>query len=288
MSLISNEYQELVLDEVASYKGITHPVKAGFWERLLRRRLPISSLHPNPDDEFSNPDVGPSYSIIAEYITQWKRFRESRQAAPGDKITVEKMSVGGYMLLDGHHRWYAARRVGIETLRVSIVNVTPIEEVILAMQRSKGRLCASLDLDEVLLTDSSAADSALPAVLRRFQKKALRKNAAMLVRELKSLGFDVWVYTGSFVNDSDIRKLFRFLGVKADGIVSGLKNESARAKLRKAFTEKYELSVHIDLEGVICVNTKTKQYESADITGEWATGAVSALKGLESIRNYSK
>ena len=48
----SEDYQRLVLDELKTYAGICKPVKSSILARILIHRLPIKSLHPNPDAEF--------------------------------------------------------------------------------------------------------------------------------------------------------------------------------------------------------------------------------------------
>jgi len=53
------------------YGDIMVPVQAGLPERLLVRKAPVSKLHPNPDDEFCNPSIGPNYKIISNPVCQF-------------------------------------------------------------------------------------------------------------------------------------------------------------------------------------------------------------------------
>lgn len=84
---------------------------------LLTHKASCNKLHPNPTDEFCMPKIGPSYRIISGYE---KKFREainngeSPEKGWGDPIIVEKMYPDGYMILNGHHRWAAATRLGLK------------------------------------------------------------------------------------------------------------------------------------------------------------------------------
>ena len=140
----------------------------------------------------------------------------------------------------------------------------------------------SFDLDEVLLTQNAKdADRPLPVVFRYVMKSGLRKRAPALIQELQHLGFDVWVYSSGFVAEDKLRKMFKFHGVQVDGIVNGLRNQQARETFRKAFTEQYELSVHIDNEDVLAVNTRTKDYEETAVNADnndWSAKSLAAVK----------
>ena len=289
MPMVSQEYQTLVLDDLAAYDGLVHPVKASLPERVLRRRLPLTMIHPNPIDEFCDPKIGPSYSVISRYEAEWRKALQHHQDPELESLYVEKLSSGEFRLLDGHHRWMAAHRLGFRSFKVRILNVTPVDEIVSAVARSERRLCVSFDLDEVLLTDggSAAADGRMPMRTGCFKGKTLRKNAELLIEELHRAGCDVWVYTGSYIEEADLRRLLRAHRAEADGIVSGLKHPQSREKLRRAFSEKYELSLHIDTESIVCVDTRTKEYEVAEIAGDeigWAARAIGAVKRLERLQ----
>jgi hypothetical protein len=65
--VVTEEYRKTVLDDLERLKGISHVRKAGMLEQLLVRQVPIEKLHPNPDDEFSDPAIGPNYDIVKQY-----------------------------------------------------------------------------------------------------------------------------------------------------------------------------------------------------------------------------
>ena len=120
------DYQRLVLDEVHSYKGLAHPVQANLFERLFTRKLPTEALHPNPDDEFTHEEIGPCAEKMSQYVDEWGRTLSNHVKPDIEPLSVEKTSIGGYMLLDGHHRWFAACKLRIPALPVRVMNVTPI------------------------------------------------------------------------------------------------------------------------------------------------------------------
>ncbi len=286
MAGVTEEYQRLVLDDIKNYGQLYHPLKAGFLERLILRKLPLSKLHPNPQDEFSSESIGPNYGIVSRYEKKFLNKRTNGNVVdndPDDPIYVEKISTGGYMILNGHHRWLAAKRINLGWMPVRIVNVTTEEEVLATVASSDRELCASIDLDEVLLTDGTIypAQKKLLFPFNRVYKKSLRKNVAILIRELRRIGFDVWVYTGEYYSNLYINTLFRLHGAKVDGIINGVKRKGTMRDYRKAFTDKYRTILHIDNHNVICVKKNTKEYEIYPIDSEhqdWASEVIMRLK----------
>lgn len=283
MAAVTDEYRTLVIEDIETYKGLNQPLKTNLLFRLIIHWMDINKLHPNPDDEFSMPEIGPNYGIIGDYEKQFRKNIFHAQTPLEERLTVEKMSTGGYMLLNGHHRWMAARRVDLKKVPVEIVNVTPEEEIIELIKNSDKEKCVSFDLDEVLLTDDN-----VKFPLNLIYKKTLKKNAAVLIKELREMGFDVWVYTGNYYSKQYIEFLFNVNHTKVDGVVSGMKNKKSSGKLKDAFREKYNISLHIDNESIICVDTKTKEYEVIDINANedsWAAEAMTHLLKIDSIKN---
>jgi len=282
MAAANDIYKRLVTDDIAAYTGLIHPVRAGLPERLFIRSLPIGRIHPNPNDEFTHADVGPNHEIVSRYADKWSMLLRHGHAPEIEPLCVEKMSAGDYMLLDGHHRWYAAHRLSLRKLPVHVMNVTPVEKNLGVISSSARHMCVSIDLDEVLLTASpDLADKKLPMSFGHYIGRGMRKNAPLLIRELQALGFDVWVYSSGYMPEDALRKLFRYHGVTVDGIVGGLKNKQVRTAFRKAFTEKYDVSVHIDNSGIICVDTRSKAYDIIDIGAgqtDWGAKSFAAVK----------
>lgn len=286
MEIVNEEFQELVLDEVKTYATLNHPVRASLPERLLVRRVRVSRLHPNPQDEFSLVSVGPNYGIVSDYVrmfTEELRGKAPRDSLFDDPLMVEKMSVGGYMILNGHHRWLAAKRLHIKKLAVRILNVSSVEEIISTVNKASRNLCASFDLDEILLTDGSEIPEhkQLPFPFQKMYPKTLRRNVPALIQELHRMGFDVWVYSGEYFSEAYIRRLFRLYGVKVDGVIVGMGRSSKHKPIREAFAQKYRCILHADNQGAVLVKTSTREYESFDIDSvheDWASEVIQRLR----------
>ena len=117
----------------------------------------------------------------------------------------------------------------------------------------------SFDLDEVLFIspETHKTEPPLPFPLRRIFQERLRLGTPELIRALQAQGYEVWVYTSSFRSEHYIRTLFRFYGVRFDGIVNGNRHlkEVQRDKrdiLPQKLPNRYRISLHVDDETVIC------------------------------------
>jgi len=288
----SADYQKWVLDDIRSYRDIVRPVKSSVITRLFVKKLPVNMLHPNPEDEFCDPKIGPNEGIVSNYIATFARATKRGQKPEMGKLIVEKMSTGGYMLLNGHHRWMPAVKMHLASMPVSIVNTSVEEEIIAKLNQSEKIWCVSFDLDEVLLTDcgSDLAERKLPIPYRFIFKKTLRKKAAALIGELQRLGFDVWVYSGSAISEEEINRLMSLHGVKVNGIVSFVKGKKTSNVLKQEFRKKYALSVHIDNESVVWVNTSTHDYDSIaiDSGANWADDAFTTVHDLDAVKAGEK
>ena len=86
----------------AVQEGGSKYVKASFWERIRTKTAKVGDINPNPLDEFSNPKIGPNESA--------------------EPIEVQKLSSGGYEIVNGHHRWLAAIKTGLKDVPIKIVN----------------------------------------------------------------------------------------------------------------------------------------------------------------------
>jgi hypothetical protein len=61
------QFQEYLANEVRKVQGVYVPIHAGIIRRLLVRKTSLKRLHPNPDDEFCFPKIGPNYEIVSGY-----------------------------------------------------------------------------------------------------------------------------------------------------------------------------------------------------------------------------
>ncbi|MCR4903973.1 MAG: hypothetical protein K6A23_14030 [Butyrivibrio sp.] len=280
MPQITNEYQKKVLDDLKNYDGISHPVKAALWERLLIHKVPAADLHPNPVDEFSDPEIGPNYTIVKNYFEMIENIKRHPGAEPLERIVVEKMSVGGYMILNGHHRWLAASRYKDMKVGVDIVNVTQPQDIKNAIEKSNNIYCAAIDLDEVLMCDGNETGRELIFPLKLFYPGFIRKNSSELIKELQHKGFDVWVYTGSYHSAEHIKALLGFHNIHVTGIINGVKSKKKPGSLFESFKKKYKVLTHIDTESVTWVDVNTKDYDIIEVSSgnEWANQVANKLK----------
>ena len=110
-----NQYKNTGKTNTCSGDGADKYQKSSIWERVTKRKVNINELKVNPLDEFSNPKIGPCESAISKYIKEIKTT--GKLSSP---IEVQKLSSGGYEIVNGHHRWEAARRTGLKTVPIVI------------------------------------------------------------------------------------------------------------------------------------------------------------------------
>ena len=115
-------FMKKVQEDVEKYNGRRELTRANLIDILTVRHLPPERLHVNPDDDFANPEVGPNERIVGKYMEEAKREMAVGEMSFEDPIMVAKMKAGDYMIVNGHHRWAAAVRVGLKEVRVVIVN----------------------------------------------------------------------------------------------------------------------------------------------------------------------
>ena len=118
----TDKLKKRVMDDVAKYKGRREVVKAGILEILTVRYLSPDQMHPNPEDVFCDPDVGPNDEIVENYIEIAKKNLINGTDSFDDPIMVAKMKEGDYMIVNGHHRWAAAVKTELSRVRVVIAN----------------------------------------------------------------------------------------------------------------------------------------------------------------------
>ena len=133
------------------------------------------------------------------------------------------------------------------------------------MEKQKDKMRVSFDLDEVLFVSPAThkTEPPLPFPLNRIYRERLRLGTPALIRTLRKMGYEVWIYTSSFRSERYIRHLFRLYGVVLDGIVNGTRHlrEVQRGHsetLPQKMPGRYRISLHIDDEAVIC--TMGRQY----------------------------
>ena len=284
-------FDEFIASEVKKYKGVYVPVKAGILQRALIRWAPCASLHPNPDDEFCSPKVGPNYQIISEYMYSFRLERQSSKQYCEEPLIVEKIRPDGYMILNGHHRWAAALQLGFRRIPIEVVDLTQEMDIRNILQYSEHDKRVTLDLDEVVFRPEgdNLAEKPLPFPLRNIYKQRLRLGIPALFHYLNKKGYDIWVYSAGYYSADYIQRLFRKYGVHVNGAVTGTgrktgEDREIRRELEALITAKYLETVHIDDAAVLRIFSQTKQVEEYNLgegTEAWSKGVIDVMETFE-------
>ncbi|MBO7709865.1 MAG: ParB N-terminal domain-containing protein [Lachnospiraceae bacterium] len=122
MASQTRNLQQRIKNDIESYHGNPDTVKPGVLEKMGTKKVPPARLHANPDDEFSDPRIGPNDSIISNYsqIARWNH--SSGMPVYEEPIMVNKLRQGDYLILNGHHRWAGALQANVPTVRIKILD----------------------------------------------------------------------------------------------------------------------------------------------------------------------
>ena len=227
MSESDKRLARLLSEELARYKSIYVPVKSSLLRRALIRKVRCKKLHPNPNDEFCLPEVGPNYAIISKYEQQFLSPKTVgytgglKYSEDDEALTIERIRPDGYMILNGHHRWAAAYRIGKRRVPVKIVNLTHEEDILASLHKSSNTRRVTLDLDEVVFRNQkgAASEKQLPFPLSLRFREPLRLGVPALFRFLKRNGYDVWVYTSKYASVDYLNHYFKAYRTWVSGVV---------------------------------------------------------------------
>jgi len=117
-----DSFMKRVQEDIAKYGNKRSVIRASIVDILTVKKLSPDQMHANPDDDFSNPKVGPNEEIVDMYIEEAQKNMVSGMTSFEEPIMVAKMDHGDYMIVNGHHRWAAAIKVGLDKVRVIVVN----------------------------------------------------------------------------------------------------------------------------------------------------------------------
>ena len=121
--MAANSFMKRMQEDIQRYKDRRETVRVGLIERLMVKKISPELLHPNPDDEFTYVNIGPSERIIEQYAKEARRRQDLNLDIFEEPVLIQKMEyTGEYIILNGHHRWAAALKARIPKIRVSIVN----------------------------------------------------------------------------------------------------------------------------------------------------------------------
>ncbi len=283
-------FDEYLAQEIESSKGVYFPVKTGILRRLLVRQTRCDNLHPNPEDEFCMPKIGPNYKIISSYQQQYvDALKTSHHYYEGEPIIVERTHPEGYRIVNGHHRWAAALRIGAAQIPIRIVNLTHEEDVRKILANSLHTKRAALDLDEVIFQEDGPLENELPFPWNKLYKDRIRLGVPALFHCLAKNGYDIWLYSAKYYSTDYIQNLFGKYHVRIDGVMTAI-GKRAKAtgddgkKLEKLITDKYLYTVHIDKDSVIQVIKGTKEFRDFPLSGEaadWSKEVMDAIAEIE-------
>lgn len=269
------QFERFIAEEIEKEKGLYIPVKAGMMERMTVKSAPCTSLHPNPDDEFCFPEVGPSYRIISQYVDAINQNQRKGLPIFDEPVIVEKVRPDGYMLLNGHHRWAAALKLGIKSIPIKIVNLPLESDIKKMLENAKHDRRVTLDLDEVVFREPEDPEvEVLPkASLAKKYPKRLRLGIPALFHFLTKNGYDIWVYSANYYSIDDIKDYFKQYAVNVDGIITGTakkKASSSKAEknMEKLVANHYPETIHIDNDLVLETNGRGTEYREFQIDTE--------------------
>ncbi|URA10610.1 ParB/RepB/Spo0J family partition protein [Thermospira aquatica] len=93
------------------------PVNVGFFEKLFKRKANISEITPNLQDPFRYPE-----NVNSEALSRYRDYIRMHGGLDfANPIFVRKLPSGKYEILDGHHRWWAARQMGLKKVPIKII-----------------------------------------------------------------------------------------------------------------------------------------------------------------------
>lgn len=288
--MAKTDIEQFILDEVQKNKGVMVPVRAGLFERLLVRKLSVKRMHPNPEDEFCFPDIGPNLGIISSYVSQFKENIDRNKPLMDEPLFIQKVRPAGYMLLNGHHRWAAALRLGIRRVPVNIVNGVFESDIRVILEKTEHKKRATIDLDEVIFRSPKDPDvEKLPGIFNlALKKKRLRVGIPALFSYLKKNGYDIWVYCANYYSTDDVQRYFKRYSAGVDVVITGMNRKrsdgkNAYAGLDSLIAAKYETTLHIDNEMLLITHGHSGQFEEVQIECEpkdWSREVITKLEDL--------
>ena len=293
----NTQLETYLAEEIRKLREVSYPQKAGFLRRLFIRSAALSKLHPNPNDEFCSPEIGPCYEIISRYVEDYRPIKSHPKemkylrGPAGEKLQVEKIYPDGYMILNGHHRWGAAWMVGLEKLPVKIVDLTQQSDIQKMLSASGFTRRVTLDLDEVVFRspDDPLLEKPLPFPLRKIYRERLRRGIPALFSTLSRSGYDIWIYTSGYYSLEYLRHYFKYYHVPVTGIVTGIGRKEPsgadiRKELEKLMNTRYQSTVHIDQHTVIRVFSGSGTFDEFNLSGSpetWTSEVKDIIPKLE-------
>ena len=202
------------------------------------------------------------------------------------------------MLINGHHRWAAAIRLGVKKAPIKILNLVHEEDIINIVERSKNSKRVTIDLGELVFVNEAEypVENRLAFPANRRYKERIRLGFPALCRFLQAHGYDVWVFTSEYYSVDYIEKLLKKYNVKPDGIItaSGRIEKTKGAKkdrIKELMRKKYLKTLNLYDDMVIVVDSRTGDYEQIKLEGDlrdWAREVENAVKKIDGNEDGQK
>ena len=208
-----------------------------------------------------------------------------------EPLTDQKIRPDGYMILNGHHRWGAACRTGVNKLRIKIVDLTQQDDLQKMLASSTSSRRVTLDLDEVVFRPENYQwlEEPLRFPLTRWYKERLRLGIPALFHMLNSQGYDIWIYSAGFYSTDYLRYYFKHYNVRVTGIVTGMARKApagtdTKKALEALMNNKYSTTVNIDNEAVIRTDAESASFDEYRLSGNGETWSREVMDIFEKMR----
>ena len=116
------DLEKMIQEDLKKMEGHRETVKASLFEKMLPKKVSPDKLHVNPDDEFTFPNIGPNLAIVENYSVLARRRYSLDEKVFEEPLQVNKLKEGGYLILNGHHRWAGVIRACVPTIRIQILD----------------------------------------------------------------------------------------------------------------------------------------------------------------------
>ncbi len=280
------QLKEYLESEYQKYRGVMLPVKANLIEQTVITTLPCKMLHPNLDDEFCIKEIGPNYGIISKYEAEVRLRVKRAEPIFDEPLIVEKMYPDGYMILNGHHRWAAARAVGVKNIPVKITSLTHEGDVRKMLNESNCDKRVVFDLDEVVFSsEDNLYENAPHTFFNRYNEK-VRLGIPALFHFFHEHSYDVWVFSSEYYSQDYIKSLFKKYSSKINGIVTGTKRKSSTESgksLEELISKKYNETLNVDNESVVHITKGIRdfdQFSINDVGRGWSGEVMKIVKSI--------
>jgi hypothetical protein len=117
----------------------------------------------------------------------------------------------------------------------------------------------SFDLDDTLVCGAAVTAEPLGWVARRLAGERLRKGTRALFAELRTLGFEPWVYTTSERSEASVRRVFRWHGLRLGGVVNAARHHARVQRDRShpmpsKYPPRFQIALHVDDDPSVLAN----------------------------------